>query len=388
MSQNEISKSKQKRLDMEKARKEQRRKKNTAIFLGIMIPVAIVAAIIFVYLLYQGSRLSYGKYLTEEGLISGIDINSSVQYDYKSLSFNRVDLLPSEDTIEGDIQSTCETLAELSTEPELSCVSENRINMSYTANIGTVSYNEVTEQDYVIGSGTVSTMFDEALIGHAPGDQFVTGITYPEDYYDTELAGATVSYDITIHGIYVVPEFTDELVAENFSYIATTVEDYRSYLIEEYFRTNLREAIKNSLTNDSIVLVTPEKYSENLEALYHYQYREQFNYYNDMFMNSLGYNAYTEPYQMFGYSTEEEYNNYIHSITESDVAFSLAIMYIYTNEGMTNSKDEVLAYYYSQGYDETSFNELVAQYDYRYLAQMALADKVITYLADTVTINE
>ena len=388
MSNNEISKSKQKRLDIENARKEQQRKKALANLVAVLIPVTVILLICIVYFMYQSRQLNYGKYLTEEGLISDINAADYIQFDYKSLSYNRADLLPDDETIEADIESICESLAALSDDAALSTVSENTISLSYTASIGGVSYNAAAQEDYTIGSAAVSDLFDEALIGRHPGDSYQTEITYPEDYYNTEFAGVTFTYDITIHGIYVAPEFTDDLVSLHFPSIATTAEGYREYLINQYYEENLRNAVTESLSDGGIVTDYPSNYLENVEKIYLAQNLQQYNQYNQMFYESLGYYAYNSVYEMYGFSTEEEYRASVDSMAANDVAYYLAVMTVFQNEGMTNTRDEVLAYYSEQGYDAAAFQELEAQYHFNYLAQMALADKVTTYLMDTVTVIE
>lgn len=386
MSKNEISKSKQKRLDIENARKEQQRKKALANLIAILIPVTIILVICLVYFMYQSRQLNYGKYLTEEGLISDVDPADYILFDYKNLSYNRAELLPDDATIDAEIASTCESLAELSDDADLVTASENKISLSYTSSIRGVSYNAVTQTDYTIGSGMVSDLFDETLIGHNPGDNYQTEITYPADYPDTDFAGVTFTYDITIHGIYVTPEFTDELVAVNFSSIATTAEGYREYLIQQYFNKNLRTAITDSLTNDNTVLKYPADYLENVEKIYLSQNTQQYNQTNQMFYEILGYNAYNSVYEMFGYASEAEYLASVNSMASSDVAYYLAVMTVFENEGMTNTREEVMNYYSEQGHDTASFQALETQYHFNYLAQMALADKVTNYLMETVTI--
>lgn len=388
MSNNEISKSKQKRLDIENARKEQQRKKALANLIAVLVPVTVILLICIVYFMYQSRQLNYGKYLTEEGLISDINTADYIRFDYKSLSYNRADLLPDDETIESDIASVCESLAELSDDAALSTVSENTISLSYTASIGGVSYNAAAQEDYTIGSAAVSDLFDEALIGRHPGDSYQTEIAYPEDYYNTEFAGVTFTYDITIHGIYVASEFTDDLVSLHFPSIATTAEGYREYLINQYYEENLRNAVTESLSNGGIVTDYPTNYLENVEKIYLAQNLQQYNQYNQMFYESLGYYAYNSVYEMYGFSTEEEYRASVDSMAANDVAYYLAVMTVFQNEGMTNTRDEVLAYYSEQGYDAAAFQELEAQYHFNYLAQMALADKVTTYLMDTVTVIE
>lgn len=386
MSNNEISKAKQKRLDIENARKEQQKKKALANLITILIPVSIILVICLVYFLYQSRQLNYGKYLTGEGLISDIDPADYVQFDYKNLSYSRAELLPDDALVDADIASTCESLAALSDDAALVTASENKISLTYNSYIGGVSYNGIAQQDYTIGSGAVSDLFDNALIGHKPGDSFQTEIAYPADYPDTEVAGVTVTYDITIHGIYVVPEFTDELVAVNFSSIATTAEGYREYLVQQYFKENLRNAITDSLRNGGTVLNYPTGYLGNVKKIYLTQNQQQFEQYNQMFYQSLGYYAYNSVYEMYGYATEAEYLAALDSIVADDVVYYLDVMTVFKNEGMTNTREEVTNYYLEQGYDTASFQELETQYHFNYLAQMALADKVTNYLMDTVTI--
>lgn len=386
MSNNEISKAKQKRLDIENARKEQQKKKALANLITILIPVSIILVICLVYFLYQSRQLNYGKYLTGEGLISDIDPADYVQFDYKSLSYSRAELLPDDALVDADIASTCESLATLSDDAALVTASENKISLTYNSSIGGVSYNAASQRDYTIGSAAVSDLFDEALIGHKPGDSFQMEIAYPADYSDTEVAGVTVTYDITIHGIYVVPEFTDELVAVNFSSIATTAEGYREYLVQQYFKENLRNAITDSLRNSGTVLNYPTGYLGNVKKIYLTQNQQQFEQYNQMFYQSLGYYAYNSVYEMYGYATEAEYLAALDSIVADDVVYYLDVMTVFKNEGMTNTREEVTNYYLEQGYDTASFQELETQYHFNYLAQMALADKVTNYLMDTVTI--
>lgn len=386
MSNNEISKAKQKRLDIENARKEQQRKKALANLIAILIPVSIILVICLVYFLYQSRQLNYGKYLTGEGLISDIDPADYVQFDYKSLSYSRAELLPDDALVDADIASTCESLAALSDDAALVTASENKISLTYNSSIGGVSYNAASQQDYTIGSAAVSDLFDEALIGHKPGDSFQMEIAYPADYPNTEVAGVTFTYDITIHGIYVVPEFTDELVAVNFSSIATTAEGYREYLVQQYFKENLRNAITDSLRNSGTVLNYPTGYLGNVKKIYLTQNQQQFEQYNQMFYQSLGYYAYNSVYEMYGYATEAEYLAALDSIAADDVVYYLDVMTVFKNEGMTNTREEVTNYYLEQGYDAASFQELETQYHFNYLAQMALADKVTNYLMDTVTI--
>jgi trigger factor len=67
-----------------------------------------------------------------------------------------------------------------------------------------------------IGATANPPGFDEQLTGLAPGAQKTFDITYPADYAIAELAGTTVSYDVTVKAIRkrIVPELDDEFAKD------------------------------------------------------------------------------------------------------------------------------------------------------------------------------
>ena len=57
--------------------------------------------------------------------------------------------------------------------------------------------------DVVIGSGTSIGDFEEQLIGRRVGETFTIDVVVPADYYLKDIAGDTVTFQITVNGIYV-----------------------------------------------------------------------------------------------------------------------------------------------------------------------------------------
>ena len=65
-------------------------------------------------------------------------------------------------------------------------------------------------------------------MGTSPAKEITVEVTFPGDYStNTELAGKDASFAVTINGIYVTPELTDEFVQAHLSDQASTAEEYR-----------------------------------------------------------------------------------------------------------------------------------------------------------------
>ena len=68
--------------------------------------------------------------------------------------------------------------------------------------------------------------------------------------------------------------------------------------------------------------------------------------------------------------------------------YFLVTQYIFEAEGMTNTPEEVKAYYIANGYDDATYNDMLAQYGIEYMAQLAMSEKVVNFLMETATIAE
>ena len=82
-----------------------------------------------------------------------------------------------------------------------------------------------------LGSGEFMEGFEEGLVGAKKGDTVTLNLTFPEDYWNEEMAGKAVVFEVKINSsvAQVVPEFTDEFVTNVTSGAYTTTEDFRLY---------------------------------------------------------------------------------------------------------------------------------------------------------------
>ncbi len=125
-----------------------------------------------------------------------------------------------------------------------------------------------------IGNSGFIAGFDDGLIGAKKGDKVSLPLTFPEDYWNEEMASKDVVFEVTIHSVaaQVAPEFTDEFVSTLTGGQYTTTEDFRlfskGFLTEEKKYNAVMEYLVGNTTFDKM----DEKYikdSLEFEKLYY-----------------------------------------------------------------------------------------------------------------------
>lgn len=94
--------------------------------------------------------------------------------------------------------------------------------------------------------------FTDGLIGAKVGEKTESNVTFPEEYYSSDLAGQPAVFEFTVHEIYTavtVENITDEFVVENLSktYEVNTVAEFMLFLEEELaYNFTMNYLIQNS----------------------------------------------------------------------------------------------------------------------------------------------
>lgn len=101
-----------------------------------------------------------------------------------------------------------------------------------------------TDFDLELGSKHLIPGFEEGVVGHKAGDEFVLDLTFPEDYHAEELAAKEVKFTVTLKDIKrpVLPEINEEFCAK-FGIAQPAAEDGEAKDLE----TLLNEKVKESL---------------------------------------------------------------------------------------------------------------------------------------------
>lgn len=114
-----------------------------------------------------------------------------------------------------------------------------------------------TDHEIVIGSKSFIEGFEDGLIGHKTGDEFTLDLVFPKQYRVEDLAGAKVTFDVTVKKIdeMAKPEVTDEFAAKVGKY--TSAKELKDDIKKEL--TAQAENERNTAVQDELVKQLVEK---------------------------------------------------------------------------------------------------------------------------------
>ena len=150
--------------------------------------------------------------------------------DYKGLS---IEVAPPVQVTEDEIQAymTSEVEAADLYEETTEGVVEmgDLVNIDYVGTKDGEAFDGGTADNYdlEIGSGSFIDGFEEGLVGQEIGDTVELPLTFPEDYWNEDLAGAEVVFTVTLNAIKELPELTDEIAKKVSGGEYDTLEAYK-----------------------------------------------------------------------------------------------------------------------------------------------------------------
>lgn len=249
---------------------------------------------------------------------------------YKGLQLEKVVAPVSDTEVEAEIRYRMENSAVEAKDGAVEMGDQIRINFNGT--IDGEEFEGGTEEDFdmTVGEGGIAEGFDEGLIGMKKGETREISIAFPEDYYDSELAGKTASYQVMLQWIKRVPELTDEWAASNTE--SKTAEEYKAAVRKE-LEDGADEAAELQLYSDAWYTVLesseikeyPQKDLD--QAIQGYQdlnekYLAQAQMDLDQFLEVQG-------------ISEEDYEEECRRYAEEKIKQNLIVQYIMDQEGLS-----------------------------------------------------
>ncbi len=390
---NTMSKSKAKREARRKQVKKSRRKKLIWKIIGIAAAVVIIAAIAIAvgskaYLAIirtkPNSDMSAG--ITAEGKIEGVDAASLVELvDYENISVPADEVAATAEEVDAEINSTLEGYTELSADESISVADGDQVSIDYVGTIDGVEFDGGSAEDYslTIGSGAFIDDFEQQLIGHNVGEEVMVEATFPDDYSNADLAGKDASFDVTIKGVMVTPELTDEFVAEKLSETegVSTAEEYRAKVENDFYEKHLEDYLTNYIMDNSTIKSYPKKYINTLKSILKYDDTAMLEYYNQIFA-SYG-TTYENVWDTRGEDIDDEFS-YEKELTErAKESAKNAIVYqtIFEKAGLSIDMDAAIAEMTEENGEDYVTN-IKNTYGDNYMAQAEIKNVVIEYLMD------
>lgn len=320
-------------------------------------------------------KTDLGKYI-ELGEYKGIEL----EYEVAKVT---------EEDVEWELRNFCEELATFEEYEQ----TEGQVTAAYDyLQIDFVGYMDgevvadaTAQGQYVLlceNNGYID-WFEDDLYGVTVGTTVVSTGNFPEDYYE-DLAGKEITFHITVTAIlghYVLPELTDELVAENADY--ETVDEFRTYIADAIaesrraaFEEQIYADIWNALIENCRVIEYPEQPVEDYYQMF-YSYVEEYAAY-------AGYEDVAEFMEKELDLTEED----IREDARASVLEDLIVFSIIRAEKMTITQEEYVAsataYAESEG---VTLAEMEEYYGKDYLEECVLYDKAIQFVYNSASIR-
>ena len=210
----------------------------------------------------------YSAGLTDEGFFEGVTaLDNVVLPDYTAYTIPEGATIATEDEINAKIEEIKSSFAtsEPDVDTERAVKDGDYVNIDYLGKIDGVEFEggstEGAGSDVTIGSGKFIDGFEEQIVGHKPGETFDITVTFPEEYGNEELNGKEAVFTITVNHFYktVLPEITDDFIAENLSDYYKDVADMKEQLAEEIVDADTKNYIWGKLMADTTVTTYPEQ---------------------------------------------------------------------------------------------------------------------------------
>ena len=393
--QSSISKSQQKRLERKKEI-EMAKKKSKIVWISVIaVIILILAGILSLigYSVYKNmsiiqSSSDYSKGLTTEGMIKDVTATDYVELaDYSNITIPLNEIEYSDESVETDIQTLLDNNATLVTDTQDLIADGDKVNIDYVGTVDGVEFEggntNNAGSDLKIGSDSYVDGFEDQLIGHGIGETVTVNVTFPTDYSNTDVAGKDAVFEVVINGIYSIPEFTDEFVLANLADYASTTDEYRTYLKDTNYASNLNTKLETYMTENSTVSSYPDDYIDYLKSIQKYQDQTSYEYMNSLY-SQMGYDGYASFEEYVG-TTEEEYDAGLEATVQVTAKINLIFQAIAESEGITATTDDYYDYFKTSTTED--YDSLIATYGENYVVQLILNQKVREYLVSVATIS-
>lgn len=154
------------------------------------------------------------------------------------------------------------------------------VNVDYVGRLNGVAFQGGTANgaDITLGAGGYIPGFEEGLVGHSVGEEFVVDVTFLENYGVEDLNGQKVQFSFKINKITesIAPELTDTMIAELKQDEYKTVAEFDVYITklatQEVLLENYVESCKVIKYTDAEVIKYKNDMISNytLQAQYYY----------------------------------------------------------------------------------------------------------------------
>lgn len=244
-------------------------------------------------------------------------------------------------------------------------------------------------KDYplVLGSNSFISGFEEAIVGHAAGEEFDVNVTFPDEYHAKDLAGKPVTFTTTLKEVkeVVEPEENDELAAKSGPF--QTMDELRDDIKRELTAQAERE--HDEAVRDHYVEQLVAKSDIPVPAVLRQDQAEAIE--RDMTQNLMYQGLSIEQYiEQKGFASREQWlEKEVNPLAESRVKAGLALSELSKLEKVTATNEELDERINSMRQQYAKSPEMAKRFDeaevQRDIANRLLTEKTIDLLVDLNT---
>lgn len=387
----EISKSKAKREAKKAEAKKMKNKKAMENVIEWIVGIAIAGVFIAAIaggIYQQATKVTpnnnFSEMVTEAGFYKGEDLGAVKDIGLDSLVAPLAEVAPSDEDVQKDIDSMLSGNQELKEDTALAAKDGDKVNIDYVGSIDGVEFEGGNSNgagyDLTLGSGSFIDGFEDQLIGTHPGDEVTVEVTFPEDYNKEELQGKDAVFAVSVHGIYVTPEFNDAFVAAHYSDRASSAEELRQSIYDEKYDANLESYITKYVSENASVSKYPKGLLKNTASVIYYSDQQAYEYANSYYSYYMGYSPYSQFSDYTGMS-DAAYQADLKDRAKKNVATTMTYESVFVKNNLEVTDEiynEVLADV-GEGGEET--------YGKAYISQLAIAKAAVKHLKNTVKVQ-
>ena len=323
----------------------------------------------------------YSAGLTEEGFFEGVTaLDNVVLPDYTAYTIPEEATIATEDEINAKIEEIKSSFAtnEKDVDTSREVKDGDYINIDYLGKIDGVAFEggstDGKGSDVTIGSGRFIPGFEDQIIGHKPGETFDITVTFPEDYGKEELNGKEAVFTITVNHFYkaVLPEITDDFIAENLKDYYKDVADMKAQIAEDIVDADTKNFVWGKLMEETTVTTYPQQIHDyevaarkaNIELN-----ASQWQLDVDTFLSYYGY---------------ESMDAYIEDMADDIKDYEkvyLTVQAVAEKEGWKVTEDDMKAYF-DKMFGTEDYSEYVSVYGEPYLKSIVMRDIMLTKLVE------
>ncbi|MBR5805818.1 MAG: trigger factor [Oscillospiraceae bacterium] len=323
----------------------------------------------------------YSAGLTEEGFFEGVTaLDNVVLPDYTAYTIPEEATIATEDEINTKIEEIKSSFAtnEKDVDTSREVKDGDYINIDYLGKIDGVAFEggstDGKGSDVTIGSGRFIPGFEDQIIGHKPGETFDITVTFPEDYGKEELNGKEAVFTITVNHFYkaVLPEITDDFVAENLKDYYKDVADMKAQIAEDIVDADTKNFVWGKLMEETTVTTYPQQIHDyevaarkaNIELN-----ASQWQLDVDTFLSYYGY---------------ESMDAYIEDMADDIKDYEkvyLTVQAVAEKEGWKVTEDDMKAYF-DKMFGTEDYSEYVSVYGEPYLKSIVMRDIMLGKLVE------